>query len=389
MLEYPTPFKDYPLNWVEELAQFTEKADVIRLERKEIQDFITSQDLIKFYTEIERLSAVDPLPELPPMPANNFTFLYTIPKKQHEIKKLAPFVNAFCVDHKIEKVVDIGGGIGKFAQILNNQYGLRVVSVDMDPVLQATGRAQQEKKARRAPSTVEYVTALVDQSDLTFQKLLDQKTMTLGLHTCGPLANHQIITSARHKISGMINFGCCYHKLEHDPLGQNISEFTKSHPDKLEFGHFALTLSARAHRKMDETDYDLKQKVKAYRYAIHFLLHDEYGQEKLLTLGNSSPKLYDEDFGTYALEQLTRVQITPKHTKAELNAYFLAPERQKLLWNMTASGLLRNAMGRLLEMYILLDRAIYLEEQGYRVSLKEFFEEGVSPRNLGIVAFHV
>jgi hypothetical protein len=86
------------------------------------------------------------------------------------------------------------------------------------------------------------------------------------------------------------------------------------------------------------------------------------------------------------LEQLKRINLQAKHTKEELDFYFFDSYRQDLIWKMLAAGFLRNALGRLLEMYILLDRVIFLEEQGYKVDLLEFFEESISPRNLGIVA---
>ena len=210
--------------------------------------------------------------------------------------------------------------------------------------------------------------------------------MTLGLHTCGQLANDQIKASVKNNIAGLINFGCCYNKLEDIEGGENISKLAQSLDEPIEMSHFALTLSARAHRKMDEKDYDLKLKVKLYRYAIHFLLHDEYGFKDLVTLGNSSPKLYDESFGTYVLEQFRRINIKTKHSAEELNAWFAEHERQELIWKMLAAGIIRNAMGRVLELYLLLDRVIYLEENGYETELMEFFDESTSPRNIGIVA---
>jgi hypothetical protein len=137
---------------------------------------------------------------------------------------------------------------------------------------------------------------------------------------------------------------------------------------------------------MSEKEYEFKLKVKFYRYAMHFLLHDEYNVPEMVTLGNSTLKLYEKSFGTYALEQLKRINLQAKHTKEELDFYFFDSYRQDLIWKMLAAGFLRNALGRLLEMYILLDRVIFLEEQGYKVDLLEFFEESISPRNLGIVA---
>ena len=38
MLQYPEPLKDFPLSWVEELASIHKTEDVIRLEKKEVQD---------------------------------------------------------------------------------------------------------------------------------------------------------------------------------------------------------------------------------------------------------------------------------------------------------------------------------------------------------------
>jgi hypothetical protein len=48
--------------------------------------------------------------------------------------------------------------------------------------------------------------------------------------------------------------------------------------------------------------------------------------------------------------------------------------------------LIRWQIGRALELYLLLDRAIYLEENNYTAILAEFFSENISPRNIGILA---
>ncbi len=386
MLMYPTPLEGYPLEWVEELAQIRTKPDVIRLEKKDVYDYIKTPALISFYQKIEELVDVPFIQEHPAMPENHYTFLYVIPKKQHEIRKLAPVVNAFKHHHQIDKIVDIGGGIGLLAQSLCNEYNLPVTTLDMDPILQKTGSERHQKNAKNPGNLVQYINVKVDENEPIFRELLTSESMTLGLHTCGSLANSQIRASAKLGVKGLINFGCCYIKLEGDPIGQNISKFAQSMPYQAQMNHFALTLSCRAHRKMNDKDYDLKQKVKLYRYAIHMLLHDEYNQKELLTLGNSSPKLYDESFGTYALEQLSRVKITPMHTKEELDAYFSNQGMQDLIWKMLAAGLIRNAIGRVMEMYILLDRMLFLEEHGYKTELYQFFDEETSPRNLGIIA---
>lgn len=383
MLMYPAPLEGYPSSWLKELRSIRDKAAMIHLERKEVQGRLKTPDLLAFYARIEELCRLEIAPVLAPIPATNSTWLFMIPKKIYEIKKLAPLIHQVYQDHRIQKVVDIGGGIGLLAQTMNNVYHHKVLSVDLDPVMQETGRNRHEKNAR-GPHKVEYHNINVSAEDVRFISLLDSETLTLGLHTCGNLANDQLWASARAGAKSLINLGCCYHKLF--PQTQNISRFTQDHPDKFVLSQFALTLASRAHRKMDEKDYDLKEKVKLYRYTIHFLLHDEYGMKKIAPLGNSPPKLYDERFSVYALDNLGRLGVEIKHSAAELDAYYDDPGRQELISNMLVAGLVRNAFGRLLELYIQLDRVIYLEENGYTARILEIFEEPVSPRNLAIVA---
>ncbi len=386
MLTYPTPTIHFPQDWVAELSNIKETSDVLRLEKKDVDGLIHLPELKEFYRRIKQLSVLPALPELPPMPENSFTFLYVIPKKQYEIRRLAPFVNQFSQEHQVEAIIDIGGGIGILAQTLSNQYNLKVISLDMDPVLQETGRKRHEKNCRHPDNKVNYQLVKVEESEPKFRALLKPNLMTLGLHACGKLSLDQIFASSKNEVKNIINFGCCYYKLSQYEGTQNISSFAQSLPSKVEQSPYALTLATRGHHKIDVEDYLYKVKVKYYRYAMHFLLFDEYQLPDVLTLGNTHHRLYEESFGTYALEQLKRINVTPKHTKEELDQYFAQSERQNLIWEMLAAGLIRNALGRLLEIYLLMDRAIYLEEQGYKSELMEFFDEQKSPRNVGLVA---
>ena len=384
MLMYPDPFEGYPLEWIEELRQYQDKTDVIKLEKKEVNGLVKSPELKSFYEDIARLTQLPGAPKYPAMPEDRFTWLFIIPKKQHEIKKLAPHIHHLYQKNNIHDVIDVGGGIGLLAQTLSNYYQLNVTSIDMNSVFQKTGIERNVKNAKSQENKVKYKNLNVS-SDSDFSQLLKNKVMSVGLHTCGKLALDLIRLSSAEKVPVIVNFGCCYHTLDKSWDLQNISEFVQKN-DPLWMNKFALTLSCRAHRKMDEKDYDLKLKVKLFRYAIHILLFDHYELKGLVSLGNSSPKLYDESFGVYVLEQLRRIGITSKHTIQELNAFFENPDLQILIERMLAAGLIRNALGRPLELYLLLDRAIYLEEQGYTVDLQEFFDEELSPRNLGLTA---
>jgi hypothetical protein len=384
MLMYPTPLEGYPLEWVEDLRRFKDVSDLIRLEKKDVFPFISHDALRAFYKRIEELCTLPQVEAYPPMPEEPWTWLFIIPKKQHEITRLAPHVNHLYQTHKIDQIVDIGGGIGLLAQTLNNQYKHKITTVDMNAEFQKTGIERHEKNAKDHSNKVKYANMKVEGGG-KFAELIENNVMPVGLHTCGKLALDIIRVSSEKKVPVLVNFGCCFHTLDLAPDLQNISQFAKDN-NPLWMNKFALTLSCRAHRKMDEKDFDLKQKVKYYRYAIHLLLHDYYDMKDLVTLGNSNPKLYDKPFADYVLEQFKRLKLESKHTSEELNAFFDQPERQILLDQMITANLIRNAMGRVMEIYLMLDRALYLEEQGYKVQVQEFFDEELSPRNIGITA---
>lgn len=385
MLLYPNHLEDYPINWIEELAQFKNENDLIQIEKKEVRELLKNQELLNFYKKIEELTTFPKIIPQTQLPVNAKTFLNTIPKKQHEIRLLAPIVHELSHKYELKRVIDLGGGIGLLAQALNHHYQMPVTSIDLDPALQETGRKRNLKLSPHKNFYVDYQNLRVDEKHPDFMKFLGQETLTLGLHTCGNLANIQIRASSLKKSRLLINFGCCYQKLHQEKSFQNISQFTQNH-ESLEMNLYALTLASRAHKKMDVKDLTLKTKVKNYRYALYVFLYDQYQISGLVNLGNSPAKLYDESFSTYCKIQFERMGLKLKHSMTELDQFYNEPVTQKVLQEMIAAGYIRNALGRMLESYILLDRVIYLEEQGYEARIMSFFNEEISPRNLGIMA---
>ena len=381
MLQYPNPLKGYPEAWVNELMEISDLSILLDIERKNIEGHLKDESLIKFFRQILTLCEIPKAPALSLAPTSKTTFLYVIPKKEHEIRNLAPYVAKFAADHSIERLIDIGGGIGLLAQTINSLYGTPITSVDMDEKLQQTGRERLKKLILKS-APVEYECLKVDLNELRFKKLLSSNSATIGLHTCGGLAVSQIKTSVEERCKGLISFGCCYNKIL--PHEQNLSEFAKQNGG-LKLNQFALTLSARAHRKFSSQDLELKWKVKFYRYTFHFIMCDYYDEWNTLSLGNSHKSLYEKSFADYALDQFKRIGIESKLSEQELNDYFERAENKKLIRQMLSAALIRDAMSRLLELYLLLDRCLYLEEQGYKAELLSFFDETISPRDLGVI----
>ncbi len=68
----------------------------------------------------------------------------------------------------------------------------------------------------------------------------------------------------------------------------------------------------------------------------------------------------------------------------ELDSYFQSKSIQDELNLLFRANIIRWQFGRLLELYILLDRAILLEENGLAPKIEQFFDHELSPRNIAI-----
>ena len=71
-------------------------------------------------------------------------------------------------------------------------------------------------------------------------------------------------------------------------------------------------------------------------------------------------------------------------TDAELNATETDAARE--FERIRRLSLPRKMIGRVLEVALVVDRAVALEERGYRVEVRQVFDATISPRNLGILA---
>lgn len=380
MLLYPQSFDHFNPAWLDEINQIEDMELFVQLEKKLHQNVVKSKSLYDFYEGVENLTRFPASPLLPEMPENKYTWLHIIPKKKHEIKQLGPLINHFYHKNQIERMIDIGGGIGLLSQTISNAYQIKITSVDMDAKLQETGRKRHEKNAKGLEK-VEFKQIKVSKDEPRFLAELNSKRMTVGLHTCGPLAVSQIQASVAQKVKTIINLGCCYLKLNEGD-DQNLSSFAKNDP--LLLNQYALTLACGAHRKVSLDSVTFKRSVKYYRYAIHALLIDKYQRGDILIFGNSSAKDYHGSFPQYVRGQFEKVGLAVMQSDEELQSFY--EEKLPIVKRMYAAGFIRDALSRLLEVYLLLDRAIYLEENNYEVEIVELFDENISPRNLAIIA---
>ena len=134
-----------------------------------------------------------------------------------------------------------------------------------------------------------------------------------------PLANSIIKASTINKQNKLLNFGCCYSKLEPGEI-IGISRASKKYP--LPLSKYALTLATRSHTGLNWDEYLLKKKVKEYRYGIHLFIYYVIGIKNFLHVGDGTKSDYNKSFSCYVSKKLRALNLKTKLTKSEIQSWF-------------------------------------------------------------------
>ena len=172
------------------------------------------------------------------------------PKKQYEMCRLAKLISSVADSEEVEKVLDIGSGVGHLSRYLCYNNNLIVACVDGNDNLTVSARKFDEElektvekmKARsgqedlKLPPAPVHVTAHIapDMDLASFHQLLrnnfKMKEESLqyglvGLHTCGDLGPVIIKMFVQDSSSRMLtSLGCCYMKIkQHFPMSRHVS----------------------------------------------------------------------------------------------------------------------------------------------------------------------
>ncbi len=382
ILSWPACLQTYPPSWAELLERlskverwkFDSQGDLAPLRGTELGTFMGKLERLEDYAGVETPDDLN----LP-----SWAFFRVGQKKRHEISKLAPCVHSLCLKHKVGEVVDIGGGVGHLARILARYFGVPALSLDSNPELQQLGL--QKLKHHPAPQDakgVRFCCVHFEAKTALQMNFFDSQTASVGLHTCGDLAMEHLKAFDASESPFALNFACCYH-LSASPYCWHSLRARKLIPFHLE--SVALNLAARGHNHATFKDYQLKEKVKQYRYTLHFFLRERWGMEDFVPVGSALPRLYRGPFEDYALAKIKVLKLNPLPSRECLRKYFTDKDRQKKIRTLFHWNLVRWKFGRALESLILLDRCLWACEQGHKVTLRRFFRPEVSPRNLGIL----
>ena len=234
---------------------------------------------------------------------------------------------------------------------------------------------KQAKKEKTEALNKEKVEFLQKKISLGFPIGIKEDSLTIGLHSCGDLGTSLIKELGSKKSCELLLFSCCYHKIDQ---GQNLSLAALKNP--MHFSSNALHLASRSGKIITKIDLAKRKRFKRHRYSLHYFLFDQF-KLPFRALGNTSPKDYQGPFSKYAKAHPNLASLKGV-SEEELDSFYQSEEtKNKFIDNFNAD-IIRLMLGRLIEQYIIIDRALYLKERGHRTSVEEVFDRSLSPRNI-------
>jgi hypothetical protein len=251
------------------------------------------------------------------------------------------------------------------------QPGQYLTCLEHDPALVQAGAALSQRHGMPAQHRQQDVMA----PDLA----LDATHTPVALHACGDLHVRLMQRASAAGCQQLAIAPCCYNRtagayqplstaaqqsglhLSNDDLGLPLSE--------------TVTAGARVRRQRDQS--------MARRLAFDLLQRQLRRSDSYLPTPSLPTGWLAKPFLTY-IEDLAALKGLSTAGFNDWDALEAAGwARLAEVRNLEAA---RNLFRRPLELWLVLDRALYLEENGYRVRLGEFCEASLTPRNLMLLA---
>jgi hypothetical protein len=266
-------------------------------------------------------------------------------------------------------VVDWCGGKGHLGRLLASHWKVPVTTLDINPVLCADG----EVLAARAGVAQDFVVA-----DVTLPGApLDRGRHAVALHACGNLHRALVTRAAPSGLAALDVAPCCYHlgiEGNYRTLSGNLRTVVTGDDARM-----AVTEAVTAApRRVRQRDREMAWKL---GFAAWRRLQDGSGQYRSF---RPVPAAWSRgSFGEFMRLMAQREQLALPAARGMDELERLGWQRQREVMRLS---IVRHAFRRPLEVWLALDLAVRLENDGYAVDLGRFCERPLTPRNLLISA---
>ncbi len=267
-------------------------------------------------------------------------------------------------------VLEWCSGKGHLGRLLAFSQNRQVDSVEINPALCLAGT--QRAAQLNLPMRFHNLDALSEDGDALFQ--IDQQAV--ALHACGHLHTTLLRKAVTRGTKDIALSPCCYHLIP-DPVYPPLSAAASASSLRLDRQDLQLPLQETVtaglrERKQRRTElnwrlgFDLLQR--AIRQSDHYL-----------PVPNIRKSLLQTDFPTFCRWAAQQKDLS---LPAGLDYRDYEQQGKQRSGTIDRIELVRHLFRLPLEYWLVSDRALYLEEHGYEVTLSRFCDKSLTPRNL-------
>lgn len=290
--------------------------------------------------------------------------------KARKRRQLAGFAAAIVARGlSARRVVDVGAGHGHLTRHLAEALRVEALGLEVHPA-----RVAQARRLAGPGVRFEAVDLFAEQPSLTADDLV------VGLHACGALTD-RLVTCAAEVGAAVAFASCCLQKRREAARRPLVDGGPLDAP--LPRGVLGLANIGIGPQGIEASQAE-NIAARAHRAGLRALL-----QSRGLLLGPGDEmhginrRRAHDDFADFVAWALSRRGLPPA-TPAESKHFAAVGRRHNdaiRRWSIA-----RRWLGRVVEVQINCDRALYLERRGYTVELGTLWPVEVSPRNVGVIA---
>ncbi|RDE19952.1 methyltransferase [Motiliproteus coralliicola] len=266
-------------------------------------------------------------------------------------------------------------GKGHLGRLLAFQRQRPVTSLELQPQLCQHGQQLADKQ--NLPCTLHAVDVMTPKASAHLQPAAQQ---AVALHACGQLHIQLLEQVAEHQLEALSVSPCCYHLIEashYQPLsslGQRTS---------MRLSRYDLGLSVQETVTAGSRERRLRQQELRWRLGFDQLQRQLRGVDQYLNCPTLPRSVLSGSFTDFCRQLAARKQLVMPDG-IDFDAFEQQGEERVVL--VEQLEIVRQLFRRPLEIWLVLDRGLFLQQQGYDVSIETFCERQLTPRNLLIQA---
>lgn len=371
----PRPFTHLNLPWE---GQHTELAQWLRQR--------TLQDAEASHNHPQHLSAPAPFPELAatslalsgvePLPTHALagakpSLQVDVPGRKWQ--QIEAFARSLTFKHLPEHWLDWCSGKGHLGRRLLST-GQQLTCLEYDMALVEAG----EQLSQRHHLPARHVQQDVLAADAALQ--LSPRMTAVALHACGDLHVRLLQLATAAGCGQLAVSPCCYNRIS-APYYQALSTAAKASSLQLSLEDLSLPMSetvtagTRVRRQRDES--------MARRLGFDLWQRQHRQCDEYLSTPSLPSTWLNKPFAEYCADLAALKNLSPSGEEDWPALEAAGRERLAQVRNLE---LVRGLFRRPLELWLVLDRALYLKENGYEVQVGEFCDSQLTPRNLMVLA---